>query len=427
MEQFETMRWIVVQEGSRQSFAIPIAFNRLESLRLLYVDIWCKWGRSMLRRGPAGMRALAGRFSPEIPTERVVSFSPAAIAAKSYEHFRRRRLSPAQLADHYCQFGRWLALRVRDHAARLNLDPAKDFYFGFDTNCLETLELMRARGICTVVDQVDPGLVEEELVLAEAERWPGWAKVPGRMSQSYWDRREAEWAAADLVLVNSNWSREALVQQRVPAGKIIVIPLAIDLTKEHVLKTIHPEGPLRVLWLGSIILRKGIQYLVEAARRLQKLPIEFLLAGPLGISAEAVRSFPPNVKLLGRVTRDQIPEICSHAHVFVLPTLSDGFAVTQLEAMTHGLPVIATPNCGQVVTDGLDGLIVPARDSQALADALARLNDDRSLLHSMSCNALLTIQKYDLPSNARMINALVRQFRENQGNGPRMAAPPQMD
>jgi glycosyltransferase involved in cell wall biosynthesis len=90
-----------------------------------------------------------------------------------------------------------------------------------------------------------------------------------------------------------------------------------------------------------------------------------------------------------------------------LPTISDGFAITQLEAMAHGLPVITTPNCGQVVTDGVDGFIVPVRDSQALADAIARLDGDRPLLRTMSANTLLTVQKYDLPSNARLIGDLV--------------------
>jgi glycosyltransferase involved in cell wall biosynthesis len=408
------VRWLVAQEGSRQSYAIPVAFHRLGALRLLYADIWCRWGRSWLKRGTTGARALAGRYNAEIPQNRVVSFSPGAMLAKMQEHFRRHHLSPAQLADDYCRFGRWLALRVRNHAARLELDPAQDCYFGFDTNCLETLELMRARGICTVVDQVDPGLVEEEIVLAEAERWPGWEKTPGRLPRSYWDRRAAEWAAADLVLVNSNWSRDALIQQNVPAHKIIVIPLAIDLAREHVLKPVQATGPLRVLWLGSVILRKGIQYLVEAARRLRTLPIEFLLAGPLRISAEALKTFPPNIKPLGRITRDQLGGIYSRAHVFVLPTISDGFAITQLEAMAHGLPVIATPNCGQVVTDGRDGFIVPARDSEALADAIARFHADRPMLRAMSANALLTVLKYDLPSNARMINDAVLEFRRKR-------------
>jgi glycosyltransferase involved in cell wall biosynthesis len=232
------------------------------------------------------------------------------------------------------------------------------------------------------------------------------------MSQNYNDRRQAEWALADLVLVNSRWSADALVRQGVPLSKIIVIPLAIDLARDHLLVPVKPEGALKVLWLGSVILRKGIPYLVEAARRLRPQDIEFLLAGPLGISAEAIRSFPDNMKILGRVTRDQLSAIYRRAHVFVLPTISDGFAVTQLEAMAHGLPVVTTRNCGEVVTDGVDGLLVPARDSQALADALARLNDDRGLLSAMSANALMTVLRYDLPSNARLINESVARFKK---------------
>ncbi len=316
---------------------------------------------------------------------------------------RRRFPDRNKLSKEYCSFGRWLALRVRGHLKHLELDPQRDCFFGFNTNCLETLELLKERRIFTVVDQVDPGLIEENMVLEEAERWPGWEGIPGRLSQAYWDRLRAEWAVADLVLVNSNWSRDALVQQGVPLGKIIVVPLAIDLAADHALTPVEPQGPLKVLWLGSVILRKGIQYLVEAARKLEPHGVEFLLAGPLGISERAVRTFPGNIKILGRVTRDQLSHYYRQAHVFALPTISDGFAVTQLEAMAHGLPVVTTPNCGNVVTDGVDGFIVPVRDSQALADALARFNDDRLMLRAMSTNTLLTIQKYDLPSNARLI------------------------
>jgi hypothetical protein len=404
-------RWIVAQEGSRQTFAVPLSFYRLGNLRLMYTDIWCCWGHSLLKQGPAGMRALTTRFCQEIPSELVVSFTPYAALWRAHQHLRGRIPNRFKLSEEYCSFGRWLASRVRNHIKKIELDPERDCFFGFNTNCLETLELMRTRGVFSIVDQIDPGEVEEEMVLAEAERWPGWEGIPGRMSHAYWDRLKAEWAAADLVLVNSNWSREALVRQGVPAGKIIVIPLAIDLASNHCFVPVNPVGPLRVLWLGSVILRKGIQYLVEAARLLQKQTIEFLLAGPVGVSAEAVRSFPPNMKILGRITRDRLGEVYQQAHVFVLPTISDGFAITQLEAMSHALPVITTPNCGEVVTDGTDGFIVPARDSQALADALARLNDDRKLLVEMSRNAMQTVYRYDLPTNAEMINKVVFSHR----------------
>jgi len=132
-----------------------------------------------------------------------------------------------------------------------------------------------------------------------------------------------------------------------------------------------------------------------------------------------VRGFPSNLKFLGRITRDQLTAVYRQAHVFVLPTISDGFAITQLEAMAHGLPVIATSNCGRVVSHGREGLIVPARDSRPLAEAISHLDGDRNLLRQMSARALDTVTRcYDLPANAFMINESVlrrRPARRPQG------------
>ena len=411
----EPLRWIVAQEGSRQSYAVPVSLHRLGFLRLYYADVWCRWGRSALRRGPTGARALAGRFQHELPPDRVVSFSPRAVLAKTVQHFRRGWQTPEERADEFCRYGRWFAGRVREHLKTIELDPARDVFFGFDTNSLEALDLLKERGVFTIVDQVDPGKFHEDMVIEECERWPGWQKLPGRTPQPYWDRREAEWQTANLVLVNSEWSRQALIQQGVSGVKIVVVPLAIDLSNEHFAQPVEARGSLKVLWLGNVIVSKGIQYLVEAARILEGRDIEFLLAGPVGIERDIVRKFPRSMKLLGRVTRDKLGEVYRQAHVFVLPTISDGFAVTQLEAMAHGLPVVATPNCGRVVTDGVDGSIVPARDSRSLADALARLDSDRRLVREMSRNALITIRKYNLPSNARLMQGCAISARSRQG------------
>jgi len=261
----------------------------------------------------------------------------------------------------------------------------------------------------------DAGIVHEDMVIEETKLWPGWQTFPDRMPQRYWDRRKAEWELADLVLVNSEWSRQATIKQGVRADKIVVVPLAIDLSHESLPPPIEAAGRLQVLWLGNVLISKGIQYLVEAARLLQDREIDFLLAGPVGIDGIVVRDFPANIKILGRVTRDQLSSVYRRAHVFVLPTISDGFAVTQLEAMAHGLPVVITPNCGRVVTDGKDGLVVPVRDGKALAGALARLDSDRDLVREMSVNALATIRNYDLPSNARLICDITRRERSRLG------------
>jgi glycosyltransferase involved in cell wall biosynthesis len=402
-------RWIVSQEGSRQGYAVPLSFHRLGQLRLFYTDIWCRRGRRWLSRGTTGMRALATRFEAGLPSDRVISFNRKAIASRVKYHFRRSHFTATRQGHEFVQFGRWFAEQVRCHLEGVELSSESDCFFGFNTNCLETLELLKARGVPCVVDQVDPGRVEEELVLDEISRWPGWSGAPTRLPDEYWDRLQREWDAADLVLVNSEWSARALMQQGVRSDKIVTVPLAIDLAHDHHGEPVRAVGPLKVLWLGSVILRKGIQYLVEAARLLQTEAVEFLLAGPLGVRPEIVKTFPPSFKVLGRVTRDQLDSVYASAHVFVLPTLSDGFALTQLEAMARGLPVITTPNCGRVVTDGIDGLIVPPRDARALAEAITAVEADREWLAEMSRNALRTVRAFDLPSNARLIDLLVRQ------------------
>ena len=173
---------------------------------------------------------------------------------------------------------------------------------------------------------------------------------------------------------------------------------------------LKPDGePLRVLFLGQVNLRKGIPYLLEAARLIKNIQVE--IAGPIAIADQFVVKAPPNVRFHGAVTRDRVREFYREADVFVLPTISDGFALTQIEAMAHGLPVITTPHCGQVVTDGLDGFVIPARDSAALADRLRTLQDDPERLQAMREAAQLTVRRFSLnhlDKNLRTLEASVK-------------------
>ena len=112
------------------------------------------------------------------------------------------------------------------------------------------------------------------------------------------------------------------------------------------------ERPLRVLFLGQINLRKGVARLLEAARILRNEPVEFWMVGPVEIANASAIERSRRVKWFGPVTRKQATEYYRDADVFILPTLSDGFAITQLEAQAYGLPVIASKFCGNVVESG---------------------------------------------------------------------------
>jgi len=192
-----------------------------------------------------------------------------------------------------------------------------------------------------VLNQMDPSRLGAALVHEEAKRWPGWQAQYIEIPEAYFRRREQEWALADRVMVNSNFCRLALIEQGVPAEKLIVVPLCYERdcgmqasagTHERT-SPFDPAEPLRVLWLGQVVLRKGIQYLIEAARLLDRENIQFDVVGPVGISQTAVAAAPRNLTFHGRISRSQANAWYRQATVFVLPTLSDGFAITQLEAM----------------------------------------------------------------------------------------------
>jgi len=405
-------QWIVSQIGSRQHYAVPRGFAAMGQLKRFYTDAWCPSAlRRWLLRGNAQMRAFATRWHADIPAACAVSYNFRAI--RDAIHYSR--LGPAatrqQMHVEYLRVGQQFDRSVARHLRRPGrVEPGRDAFFGFNTGCLETIRLLRERGVVTVLDQIDPAKAEEDIILAEMEKWPGWQQVQGRVSHAFWDRLAAEWEAADLIAVNSNWSRTALIRQGVPAEKLLVVAQAFEPDVGPIPMPRRDRRPMVVLWLGAVILRKGIQYLIEAARMLADQNLKFVVVGPIGISKLALDTAPRNMSFLGRVTSDQTDEIYRQADVFVLPTLSDGFAATQLEAMSRGLPVITTPNCGEVVTQGKDGLIVPVADAKSLANAIVLLDRDRNLLAEMSHNAFIRSTQFLLPNQARQVEAAVCQL-----------------
>ena len=407
--------WIVAQIGAREHYAVARALQQREQLERLYTEFWsgdsflANRARQSARLGP--LNALLHRHHAHIPDDKVTAFNLPTLGVATFglaaTRLGRERGIEADYTEHL-RIGKKFARRCVSDLSRRGVDAEKHAFFGYNTGCLETLRWLKRRGVATVVGQIDPGRVEEDLVRAESDKWPGWATDMGRIPDAFYARLQAEWDVASRVLVNSLWSREALIQQGVDARKIVVVPLAYEAPQlPQTLPARDDNAPLQVLWLGSVLLRKGIQYLLEAAILLQKTDIRIVVAGPIYIDHAKIANAPANVEFVGRVERDRAGELYRQADVFVLPTLSDGFAITQLEAMAHGLPVVATARCGEVVTPDVDGKIVPVADAQALAQALLELSKDREKLRAMKIAALEKSRQFSLQRFADGLNAAI--------------------
>jgi glycosyltransferase involved in cell wall biosynthesis len=384
------MNWICSQIGAREHYAVPRVLQRVGKLQRLYTDFWATSPWRVLGK-LTGRSSLATRYHSELAGAPVTEFNLQALKA-SRHRFDNPYGGFLQVGE---AFGRSVVKALDSRHSSLD---SNTIFFGYDTGFLEPGQWIKERGGKTIVCQMDPSRYEVDLVKVEEKRWPSWAQGSLEVPEAYFQRREAEWAVADLVMVNSEWTRQALIKQGVPEYKLVAVPLAFepprprpstfDFRPVSVISSrpssLDSRRTLRVLFLGQVILRKGIQYLIEAARLLNRESIHFDVVGSIGISKEALQSAPPNMTFHGTVSRDRTEEFYRSADVFVLPTLSDGFALTQLEAMAYGLPVIATPNCGEVVSDGVDGLIVPASDANALAEAFQLLLQDPEKLQAMS-------------------------------------------
>lgn len=401
-----TSTWFCAQLGRKDHYAVPRALHAAGALDSFMTDFWSgpvTQGLAKLLPGKL-WRTVGARCRPEIPANQVTSWNLQACLWESRLRHMAKQGGVTGRYLGYCEVGRRFAQAVtRAMKARRTL-PENSVFYGFDTESLEAMEYLKQRGVRCILFQIDPCRVEIEMVQAEQKVWPGWEDQRLDVPEEFFFRHRNEWAIADRVVVPSEFCRMGLIQQGVPEAKTVVIPLSFEIPDaikqgssegtEAPLRKMPAhfthENPLRVLFLGQVMLRKGIQYLVRAAESIQDCPVVFDIVGPIRISAKAVSSAPTNVIFHGRVTSDQINGWYRRAHVFVLPTLSDSFAITQIEAMANGLPVIATPNCGTVVSDGRDGFIVPPRDPEALAHAIRRYLEEPVLLES---HHLATLQK----------------------------------
>jgi glycosyltransferase involved in cell wall biosynthesis len=396
---------VVAQLGARMHYAVPAILERSGILERMYTDICAPplprcVQKLAMRYGPRAIRRWFGRLPSDIPPEKIVSFPTMGL-----EYLRRQRSarSAADATAAHIWGGKEFCRRVIGHGL-----GGANIVYTFNSAGLELLECARQRGVRTVVEQCSSSTrIYEQLLRQEETEHPQWC-APHQEAAClavFEDREEKEWQTADLILCGSEFVREGIRAMGGPVERCRVVPYGI---REP--NPIEPKAgkhePLRVLVVGAAKLMKGSQYVLAAARVL-KQKAEFRLAGRLEIPADAQKMLADQVTLLGAVPRSEIHRQYNWADVFLLPTLCEGSATVCYEALSHGLPVITTPNAGSVVRDGDDGFIVPIRDSSAITDRLERLADDGDLWAAMSARALARASEHTLERyGERLLSAL---------------------
>lgn len=279
----------------------------------------------------------------------------------------------------------------RNVAGRLREIENIKAVYAYEDGALDTFRAARQRGFKCAYDlPIAYWETSRRLLREEAERYPDWEPTLIGTSDSAEkvERKTQELELAELVVCPSNFVLESLPGAAREQKKCIVAAFgspAVNLTSHPKART----GKLRLLFAGSLTQRKGLADLFEAMKLVDSNQIELVVMGsplrPLAWYRGQFREF------IYDPTRphSEVLRLMQSCDVLVLPSIVEGRALVQQEAMACGLPVIATKNAGadDAIRDGETGFLVPIRSPEAIAEKIAWCADNRALVDGMGIAA----------------------------------------
>lgn len=207
---------------------------------------------------------------------------------------------------------------------------------------------------------------------------------------------------AQFHICASTFSKHAAEYNGIPDEKILFVPYGVSATAFHPWQKNYSDG-LKVLFVGEVNQRKGILQILEAAQELHEYNIEFNIVG-MGreYCSELYESYEKYVKFRGRVPFEELQMYYGTSHIFIFPSMGEGFGLVLPEALSSGLPVIASHNCAgpDLVIEGYNGFLIDAGNSKQLADKILWFYNNMDQLPQMQENAInsvkeLTWEKYE--------------------------------
>lgn len=409
-------RVTVAMLGARMHYAVPRLLHEAGLLERFLTDSYCgnkPWLERALktippRMRPQGLQRWLGRRDAVLPPHKVISFETLGIR---YALAQRLACGAVELELVYrnaaVQFGKRTRSAGFGNASQL---------WGFNGAAFELFKTAKRQGLRCILEQTsNPKPLERKLIQEEYARWPDWGlSAPGmRQVELLEERERQEWDLADCIVGGSEFVAAGLKQCSIPDGKIRVVPYGVDPTRfalNNPLTQKQRSGPLRVLFVGRLSVMKGIPDLLHALTLLGPNRVQGRLIGAVDLDKRKLQPFSKVADIVGYVPRMELAAHYRWAEVFCFPSLTEGSATVTYEALMSGVPVVATPNAGAPVRDGVDGVLVPIRDPQALANALQRYLDEPDLLFAHQAAATQDRHRLGLDAYRENLVGLVQRL-----------------
>ena len=274
------------------------------------------------------------------------------------------------------------------HAAR-HIPEDTDVLVAGSSFALHAIRRARALGVkVVIVEHGSSHIVYQRDILEEEYRRFGMEVIVTHPRVV--DKEIEEYAEADFIAIPSSFVRRSFIEKGVPEEKLLHIPYGVNL--DNFYPADRETDTFRVIHCGTLSLRKGVQYLVQAFAELGLKDAELWLVGSLTDEVRPIlRKYAAhrNIVHMGPFPQRELVKYYNRCSVFCLASVEEGLAMVIPQAMACGLPVVCTTNTGgeDVVRHGQDGFVIPIRDVQAIKEKLILLYQNRELCREMGRSA----------------------------------------
>lgn len=249
-------------------------------------------------------------------------------------------------------------------------------FWGWPQVSLSCLRKVKSKGGVTILDYPIPHILTWASLLHEEARLLGEDVAHSQFSNFSIKRMLKEIEEADFISVPSQFVMQSFIQNGVSEKKLIFNPYGIDISLFHE-KNFEPRlSTFKIIFVGSIEIRKGVHYLLEAFTQLNLPDCELHLIGHVHEDFKrSTEKYSSNKKIVfrGQLPKSNVAHEMRSANIMVMPSLLEGLSLTILEAMACGTPVISSLNAGgvDVIKDGENGFLFPIRDVEVLKQKIA--------------------------------------------------------
>ncbi len=233
-------------------------------------------------------------------------------------------------------------------------------------------------------------IVKEEYLIHNIKTKP--------ISKKIIEKEKKEYEIADYITVPTEFAKKTFLEKGFSENKIIKIPYGVSLSEFNSKNKKKIDTKFKIIYTGSVSVRKGVIYLLTAFSQLNLKNSELLIIGNIDDEIQhLIKQFRSNKAIVFKnsVKQSELSKYYLSSNLFVTCSIEEGLSMVQLQAMSCGLPLICTANSGgeEIIKNNINGYIIPIRDLDALKKKILFLYNNQSICNKMGKLAQLKVQK----------------------------------